>query len=363
MGEIAGNAASYFWEGLHAERPDPTNVAPGTVCLAHETDTGLWLSWNGAAWETITAGGGMDVTDGTTDVTGAAKLFFQGPVVEDAGTTGGVRSAVIAGPAITDGTTSLDYFQKITFPDGSLTGGSDNVTYTAPGASGGAITVEVAGATLPSDPVSILNFVPGTGIAISPTGPAGEADLTISSTVEPVSVTDGTTTVANADVIDFVGAVVTQDTGDSHKAIVTITPTAFPAASVQTHIMGATQQILTPDGQTFYIATVGGLVPGQTYLAFGQMYVVCAPTTDPIVVALSIDSGPTSQIASTILFGASTVYQSQMATLGPMPMVAVVSDNEIHLVASASIGGPVTIEKWPVGGTIPCTFITVVTLG
>ena len=45
MATLAGNSASYFWSGVHADRPDPTNVAPNTVCRAFETDTQTW--WSG----------------------------------------------------------------------------------------------------------------------------------------------------------------------------------------------------------------------------------------------------------------------------------------------------------------------------
>ena len=50
MATLAGNPASYFWSGVHADRPDPTNVAPNTVCRAFETDTQTWWSWSGSAW-------------------------------------------------------------------------------------------------------------------------------------------------------------------------------------------------------------------------------------------------------------------------------------------------------------------------
>ena len=50
MAVVHGNAASYFWQGVHADRPTPTNVAPNTVCRAYETDTQTWWTWMGAAW-------------------------------------------------------------------------------------------------------------------------------------------------------------------------------------------------------------------------------------------------------------------------------------------------------------------------
>ena len=50
MATLHGNAASYFWQGVHADRPTPTNVAPNTVCRAYETDTQTWWTWMGAAW-------------------------------------------------------------------------------------------------------------------------------------------------------------------------------------------------------------------------------------------------------------------------------------------------------------------------
>lgn len=50
MATLPGNAASYFWQGVHANRPDPTNVAPHTVCRAYETDTQTWWSWDGSSW-------------------------------------------------------------------------------------------------------------------------------------------------------------------------------------------------------------------------------------------------------------------------------------------------------------------------
>jgi hypothetical protein len=50
MSVLPGNAASYLWQGLHADRPTPTNVAPDTVCRAYETDTLTWWSWDGTKW-------------------------------------------------------------------------------------------------------------------------------------------------------------------------------------------------------------------------------------------------------------------------------------------------------------------------
>ena len=50
MAILPGNAASYFWQGVHADRPTPTNVAPNTVCRAFETDTQTWWMWSGSMW-------------------------------------------------------------------------------------------------------------------------------------------------------------------------------------------------------------------------------------------------------------------------------------------------------------------------
>src|ERR1019366_822242 len=50
MATLEGGQASYFWQGIHASRPDPTNVAPLTVCRAFETDTQTWWAWNGSKW-------------------------------------------------------------------------------------------------------------------------------------------------------------------------------------------------------------------------------------------------------------------------------------------------------------------------
>lgn len=46
MAIVQGGQASYFWQGLHVNRPDPTNVAPGTVCRAYETDSQTWWTWD-----------------------------------------------------------------------------------------------------------------------------------------------------------------------------------------------------------------------------------------------------------------------------------------------------------------------------
>lgn len=46
MAIIPGGQASYFWQGVHTSRPDPTNVAPDTVCRAYETDSQTWWMWD-----------------------------------------------------------------------------------------------------------------------------------------------------------------------------------------------------------------------------------------------------------------------------------------------------------------------------
>lgn len=51
MAILDGNPASYLWQGVHASRPNPTNVAPNTVCRAYETDTQTWWAWTGSAWQ------------------------------------------------------------------------------------------------------------------------------------------------------------------------------------------------------------------------------------------------------------------------------------------------------------------------
>jgi len=50
MTTVPGNAASYYWQGLEADLPTPTNVAPNTICRAYTTDTHRWRSWSGSAW-------------------------------------------------------------------------------------------------------------------------------------------------------------------------------------------------------------------------------------------------------------------------------------------------------------------------
>ena len=50
MSILTGAAASYYWQGLEADLPTPTNVAPNTICRAYTTDTQLWRSWNGTKW-------------------------------------------------------------------------------------------------------------------------------------------------------------------------------------------------------------------------------------------------------------------------------------------------------------------------
>src|ERR1035437_5292651 len=50
MATLVGGQASYFWQGVHSSRPDPTNVAPDTVCRAYETDSQTWWTWNGSMW-------------------------------------------------------------------------------------------------------------------------------------------------------------------------------------------------------------------------------------------------------------------------------------------------------------------------
>jgi len=50
MATLQGGQASYFWQGVHASRPDPTNVAPDTVCRAYETDSQTWWAWDGSKW-------------------------------------------------------------------------------------------------------------------------------------------------------------------------------------------------------------------------------------------------------------------------------------------------------------------------
>ena len=50
MATLVGGQASYFWQGVHSARPDPTNVAPDTVCRAYETDSQTWWTWDGTQW-------------------------------------------------------------------------------------------------------------------------------------------------------------------------------------------------------------------------------------------------------------------------------------------------------------------------
>src|ERR1035437_5651127 len=47
MATLVGGQASYFWQGVHSARPNPTNVAPDTVCRAYETDSQTWWTWDG----------------------------------------------------------------------------------------------------------------------------------------------------------------------------------------------------------------------------------------------------------------------------------------------------------------------------
>src|SRR6185312_8473506 len=51
MAIVQGGQASYLWQGVHSARPNPTNVAPDTVCRAYETDSQTWWAWNGTAWQ------------------------------------------------------------------------------------------------------------------------------------------------------------------------------------------------------------------------------------------------------------------------------------------------------------------------
>src|ERR1035437_10567443 len=51
MATLVGGPASSFWQGLHVNRPNPTNVAPDTVCRAYETDSQTWWAWTGSAWQ------------------------------------------------------------------------------------------------------------------------------------------------------------------------------------------------------------------------------------------------------------------------------------------------------------------------
>ena len=53
MAILTGAGASYFWQGLATAMPSPTNVAPDAVVLAHQTDTNLFLAWDGATWQEI----------------------------------------------------------------------------------------------------------------------------------------------------------------------------------------------------------------------------------------------------------------------------------------------------------------------
>ena len=53
MAILTGAQASYFWQGLATAMPSPTNVAPDAVVLAHQTDTNLFLAWDGATWVEI----------------------------------------------------------------------------------------------------------------------------------------------------------------------------------------------------------------------------------------------------------------------------------------------------------------------
>lgn len=71
MGVIFGDSASYFRQGTHAERINPTNVAPNTVCRWYETDTHTWWSWDGAEWleETLP---GLTGPTGPTGPSGSA---------------------------------------------------------------------------------------------------------------------------------------------------------------------------------------------------------------------------------------------------------------------------------------------------
>src|ERR1035437_7621549 len=50
MATLVGGQASYFWQGVHSARPNPTNIAPDTVCRAYETDSQTWWTWNGSMW-------------------------------------------------------------------------------------------------------------------------------------------------------------------------------------------------------------------------------------------------------------------------------------------------------------------------
>ena len=80
MAVLPGNAASYFWQGLHADRPTPTNVAPNTVCRAYETDTQTWWSWTGSAWQleqtikTTTVVGGQTTAQHACNIAGYLSI-------------------------------------------------------------------------------------------------------------------------------------------------------------------------------------------------------------------------------------------------------------------------------------------------
>lgn len=50
MATLVGGSASYFWQGVHSARPNPTNIAPDTVCRAYETDSQTWWTWDGSKW-------------------------------------------------------------------------------------------------------------------------------------------------------------------------------------------------------------------------------------------------------------------------------------------------------------------------
>lgn len=56
MAILRGDSASYFGQGPASSRPDPTNVAPGTVARYYATDTHTWWTWDGNTWidETVT---------------------------------------------------------------------------------------------------------------------------------------------------------------------------------------------------------------------------------------------------------------------------------------------------------------------
>lgn len=66
MAIITGGQASYFWQGVHASRPDPTNIAPGTVCRAYETDSQTWWMWDTTTSTWILEDVGSPAAVGTT---------------------------------------------------------------------------------------------------------------------------------------------------------------------------------------------------------------------------------------------------------------------------------------------------------